>query len=159
MRSAGYGTDIGDGWLSFGPDGVVVGLSLPGSRPPHLVASDPPEPIARLAAALSEYFGGRAPCPSGVEYIAAAARTPFEEGIYEVVCSIPAGSAMTYSAVAASAGRPGAFRAVGAALARNPFAPLIPCHRVVGSDGSLRGYRGGLEMKRRLLRAEGFSDE
>jgi methylated-DNA-[protein]-cysteine S-methyltransferase len=88
-----------------------------------------------------------------------AGRTPFERQILEVVCSIPAGSSMTYGAVAAAAGRPGAARAVGAALARNPFPPAIPCHRVVGADGGLRGYRGGIEMKRRLLQAEAFHDE
>ena len=61
---------------------------------------------------------------------------------------------MTYAEVAAEAGRPGAARAVGTAMAANRFAPVIPCHRVVGSDGSLRGYGGGLEMKRSLLAVE-----
>jgi O-6-methylguanine DNA methyltransferase len=64
---------------------------------------------------------------------------------------------MTYAAVAAAVGRPGAARAVGAAMAANRFAPMIPCHRVVGSDGSLRGYAGGVEMKRYLITLEAGS--
>ena len=61
---------------------------------------------------------------------------------------------MTYADVAALVGRPRAARAVGAAMAKNRFAPMIPCHRVIGTDGSLRGYAGGIEMKRRLLDME-----
>lgn len=159
MRSAAYSTDIGEGWISFGPDGGVTGLSLPGSTAPHSIDVRPPASVVRLAGALSDYFAGRGPCPSGGQHAAAAARTPFEQRVYEVVCSIPAGSSMTYGAVAAAAGRPGAARAVGAAMARNPFAPAIPCHRVVGADGGLRGYRGGIEMKLRLLQAENLRDE
>jgi len=71
------------------------------------------------------------------------------------VASIPRGATMTYATVAAAVGRPGAARAVGAAMAANRFAPVIPCHRVVGSDGTLRGYAGGLEMKLRMLVMEG----
>jgi O-6-methylguanine DNA methyltransferase len=74
--------------------------------------------------------------------------------IYERVVAIPPGSTLTYAEVARECGAPGAARAVGAAMAENPVAPLIPCHRVVGSDGSLRGYAGGIEMKRRLLDME-----
>jgi len=61
---------------------------------------------------------------------------------------------MTYAAVASQVGHPGAARAIGAAMAKNRFAPMIPCHRVVGTDGSLRGYAGGLAMKRHLLEVE-----
>ncbi|MEX0826555.1 MAG: methylated-DNA--[protein]-cysteine S-methyltransferase [Acidimicrobiia bacterium] len=150
---------MGEGWISFGPDGGVTGLSLPGLPAPHSLAARPPTSVVCLAGALSDYFAGRGPCPSGHQHAAAAARTPFEQRVYEVVCSIPAGSSMTYGAVAAAVGRPGAARAVGAAMARNPFAPAIPCHLVVGADGGLRGYRGGIEMKRRLLQAETFRNE
>lgn len=159
MRSAAYATDMGEGWISFGPDGGVTGLSLPGLPAPHSVDDRPPPSVVHLAGALSDYFAGRGPCPSGHPHAAVAARTPFVQRVYEVVCSIPAGSSMTYGGVAAAAGRPGAARAVGAAMARNPFAPAIPCHRVVGADGGLRGYRGGIEMKHRLLQAEALRDE
>jgi methylated-DNA-[protein]-cysteine S-methyltransferase len=86
--------------------------------------------------------------------MATAARTELVGKIYEKVLSIPPGSTMTYTAVAAGVGHPGAARAVGAAMAANRFAPIIPCHRVVGSDGSLRGYAGGLDMKQALLALE-----
>lgn len=157
MRSAAYETDSGRGWLSFDAGGGLVGLSLPGFPAPHPVESTPPLAIARLAGELGAYFDGTGPCPSGWKLIGPAARTPLDRCIYEVVCDIPAGSTMTYGEVAVAAGRPGAARAVGAAMARNPFPPMIPCHRVVGSDGDLRGYRGGTGMKQRLLRVEADS--
>jgi methylated-DNA-[protein]-cysteine S-methyltransferase len=87
--------------------------------------------------------------------IARAGATPFLKRVYEAVVEIPPGETKTYAEVAELARRPGAARAVGAAMARNPFAPLIPCHRVVGSDGRLTGYGGGLDMKRQLLEMEG----
>jgi methylated-DNA-[protein]-cysteine S-methyltransferase len=61
---------------------------------------------------------------------------------------------MSYGEVAAAAGRPKAARAVGTAMARNPFPPIIPCHRVVASNGGLGGYAGGLDMKRQMLTME-----
>ena len=74
------------------------------------------------------------------------------------VCgSVKRGSTMTYSELAAAAGRPRAARAAGQAMARNPFPLLIPCHRVVGKEGRLTGFGGGLAMKRALLAAEGWS--
>ena len=63
----------------------------------------------------------------------------------------------SYAEVAASVGRPNAARAVGAAMASNPVCVIIPCHRVIGSDGSLAGFGGGLELKRRMLELEGVS--
>ena len=69
--------------------------------------------------------------------------------------SIPAGRTMTYGALAGQMGRPGAGRAVGAAMAHNPLMLIVPCHRVVAQTGSLQGYRGGVERKAWLLRHEG----
>ena len=68
---------------------------------------------------------------------------------------IPAGQTRSYAAVAAAVGQPGATRAVGTANGANPIAVLVPCHRVIRSDGSLGGYAGGLDRKRKLLAAEG----
>jgi methylated-DNA-[protein]-cysteine S-methyltransferase len=70
--------------------------------------------------------------------------------VLEIVAAIPAGATATYGDVAAAAGSPGAARAVGKINAANRLAPVVPCHRVVGADGLLRGYAGGLEMKRAL---------
>jgi methylated-DNA-[protein]-cysteine S-methyltransferase len=82
---------------------------------------------------------------------------PFERDVLAVLRRIPAGSVRTYGDIAAALGQPGAARAVGMACARNPLPLLIPCHRVVRSDGGLGGYslRGGVALKRRLLEAEG----
>lgn len=84
---------------------------------------------------------------------------PFDRKVWLACAQIPRGQVRTYGWVAARIGRPGAARAVGGALGRNPFAPVVPCHRVVGADGRLTGYSGpgGIARKRRLLRAEGAS--
>ena len=81
--------------------------------------------------------------------------TPFQRQVWTALQRIPAGSTASYSDIAAAIGRPTAVRAVGLANARNPIAVVIPCHRVVGRDGSLTGYAGGLERKRWLLEHEG----
>jgi methylated-DNA-[protein]-cysteine S-methyltransferase len=82
---------------------------------------------------------------------------PFERDVLAELRRIPAGQVRTYQQVALALGEPGGARAVGAACARNPLPLLIPCHRVVRSDGGLGGYslRGGVDLKRRLLRDEG----
>ena len=100
---------------------------------------------------LSAWFAGRNPdVPLEIQ------ATPFRRRVFEVVRAIPAGQVRTYAWVARAAGRPGAARAVGTAMAQNPICLLIPCHRVVASTG-LGGYSaaGGLGTKRRLLAREG----
>ena len=81
--------------------------------------------------------------------------TPFQREVWTALQRIPAGSTTSYSELAATIGRRSAVRAVGMANARNPIAVVIPCHRVVGRDGSLTGYAAGLERKRWLLQHEG----
>jgi len=83
--------------------------------------------------------------------------SPFHRRVYEVARTIPRGAVMSYGEVARLADNPRAARAVGTAMAKNPFAPFVPCHRVVGSDGGLVGFggQGGLDFKRSLLKAEG----
>ena len=81
--------------------------------------------------------------------------TKFEERVYAVVRRIPKGQTRSYRWVAARLGNPDLARAVGNALNRNPYAPHVPCHRVVKADGSLGGYAGGPARKRRLLQREG----
>ena len=87
------------------------------------------------------------------------ARTPtaFEERVYRVVRRIPKGSTRTYRWVAEQLGDPSLARAVGNALNRNPYAPQVPCHRVIKSDGTLGGFAWGPEKKRRMLQDEGVS--
>jgi methylated-DNA-[protein]-cysteine S-methyltransferase len=82
--------------------------------------------------------------------------TPFQRLVYAAISEIPSGQTRTYQWVARRIGRPRAARAVGQALHRNPFAPSVPCHRIVRSDGSLGGYAGGLRKKLALLKQEGW---
>ena len=128
-------------------EGRVVRVRL--GRSPGLRARRRRLPEARRW--VKDWFGGKAPrVPLGVE------ASPFTRRVYDVVRAIPAGRTLTYSEVARAAGRPGAARAVGNAMARNPVCLFIPCHRVVGASG-LGGYSGagGAATKRRLLEIEG----
>jgi methylated-DNA-[protein]-cysteine S-methyltransferase len=82
---------------------------------------------------------------------------PFQRGVLNAIRAIPFGETRSYAWVARAIGAPSATRAVGRALARNPIPIIIPCHRVIASDGSLGGYGGGLPLKRRLLELEGIT--
>ena len=77
--------------------------------------------------------------------------TPFQGQVWEELTKIPYGATTTYGALALALGRPAAARAVGAAVGRNPISIIIPCHRVIGRNGSLTGYAGGLDRKKALL--------
>lgn len=83
--------------------------------------------------------------------------TAFELRVWAALRTIPYGETRSYGTIAAAIGSPQAARAVGMANHRNPLPILIPCHRVIGADGSLTGYAGGLETKRRLLALEGIT--
>lgn len=79
----------------------------------------------------------------------------FQQRIWALCARIPAGKVTTYGGLARAAGSPSGARAVGMAMNRNPYAPAVPCHRVVAGDGRLTGYAGGLAKKRAMLEAEG----
>ncbi len=81
--------------------------------------------------------------------------TPFQQAVWQVLRGISGGALQRYGEIARQLGRPQAARAVGAAVGRNPISVIVPCHRVVGQDGSLTGYAGGLPRKEALLRLEG----
>ena len=93
--------------------------------------------------------------PRGVPRAAWERCTDFERLVYRATAGIPKGSTRSYQWIAWRIGRPRAVRAVGNALGRNPFMPVVPCHRVVRSDGRLGGYAGGPARKRERLRREG----
>ncbi|MGO0059241.1 methylated-DNA--[protein]-cysteine S-methyltransferase [Brevibacillus fluminis] len=80
--------------------------------------------------------------------------TPFQTAVWQALLQIPYGETRTYAAIAQQIEKPAAVRAVGAAIGANPILISIPCHRVIGKDGSLTGYRGGLDMKKKLLALE-----
>lgn len=118
--------------------------------PPEWVRCD--GAFAPVAVQLGEYFAGRrrrfdVPLrPTG---------TPFQLAVLEALRTIPYGETKSYGDIARQIGRPRAVRAVGMANGRNPLPIVIPCHRVIGADGSLTGFGGGLKAKRHLLALEG----
>lgn len=114
-----------------------------------------PEALAEAAKQLREYF--EQPAIHFDVPVDLSAVTPFQRRALELIRDIPAGSVWTYKQVAVALGKPKASRAVGQAMARNPVPIVIPCHRVIGSSGSLTGYGGGggIPTKRRLLQLEG----
>jgi methylated-DNA-[protein]-cysteine S-methyltransferase len=141
-------------WSDFEGAPRVDRVFLPGEiRPPdHLPGSC--APIDSLARLIEAFLDGE-----DVVLPLHAARLdrcrPFQRAVLTAEYAIPRGRVSTYSSVAMRAGAPGAARAAGTALARNPFPILVPCHRAVRADGSIGGYRGGSRMKRELLRMEG----
>lgn len=122
----------------------------PPSLPDH-AAPDSGE-LKEAADQLAEYFAGRRKSfdlpldPTG---------TPFQQGVWDALAEIPYGTTRSYTDIAEQVGSPGAVRAVGAANGANPLPIIIPCHRVIGSDGRLVGYGGGMDRKVSLLRHEG----
>ena len=81
--------------------------------------------------------------------------TPFQRRVWDLLCHIPWGETRSYGQIAKALGRPKAARAVGRAVGTNPVSIVVPCHRVIGSDGTLTGYGGGLDRKKALLKLEG----
>jgi methylated-DNA-[protein]-cysteine S-methyltransferase len=107
-----------------------------------------PQAVARTAEQLGEYFCGER---QFFELELAPAGTQFQRSVWFALSSIPYGQTATYGDIAAVVGRPTAYRAVGASNARNPLPVVLPCHRVIGSDGRLVGFGGGLSLKQALL--------
>lgn len=139
-------TPIGAVVVSINDRGAVTALGF--QEPAGASLADPP-PLCRPAIEqLASYFRGER---TVFDLDLAPAGTEFEQRVWGEVRRIPHGATDTYGAMARRLGDAGAVRAVGLANARNPIAILIPCHRVVGADGDLTGYAGGLWRKRWLL--------
>jgi methylated-DNA-[protein]-cysteine S-methyltransferase len=83
--------------------------------------------------------------------------TPFQQAVWQALLAIPRGGTTSYGVLSRGIGQPAAVRAVGAAVGRNPISIVVPCHRVLGADGSLTGYAGGLDRKTALLKLEGVA--
>ncbi|MBE9538192.1 MAG: methylated-DNA--[protein]-cysteine S-methyltransferase [Proteobacteria bacterium] len=108
--------------------------------------------LEKCATQLTEYFAGER---SHFDLPLDAGGTEFQQAVWAALVAIPFGELRSYADIANSIGRPKAVRAVGAANGRNPIPIVVPCHRVIGSDGSLTGFAGGLPMKTKLLTLEG----
>lgn len=114
-------------------------------------ASATPKELDPVRKQLESYFAGRR---VGFDLDLAERGTPFQCDVWRALVAIPYGETTTYAELARRIGRPKAVRAVGAANGANPWAIVVPCHRVIGADGTLTGYAGGLERKRELLALE-----
>jgi O-6-methylguanine DNA methyltransferase len=101
---------------------------------------------------LEEYFAGKR---RQFTFPLDLRGTAFQQACWQALLAIPYGETRTYADIARAVGKPNAFRAVGMANNRNPIAIVVPCHRVIASDGTLCGYGGGLDVKRKLLELEG----
>lgn len=140
-----------------GDDHTLTGLYFVGAahcpaRIPAAVSRPATDVFDRVSVQLAEYAAGsrtRFEVPIRLE------GTRFQREVWEAICAIPQGETLSYRELASRVGRPRASRAVGAATGANPVSILVPCHRVVGSNGTLTGYAGGIERKRRLLEHEG----
>lgn len=137
--------------FAVGPRGLKAlemgGVPLTLSEPAREV-----KPPREIASALAAYFAGQLEALDALEVDPEG--TEFQRKVWAALRTIPAGRTWSYAQLARAVGRPSATRAVGAANGRNPVALVIPCHRVIASDGTLGGYAGGLDRKRWLLRHE-----
>lgn len=112
----------------------------------------PDDPLLKEAAVqLQRYFAGE---PAAFELPLDLLGTPFQKAVWRALLAIPPGRTSTYGAIARDMAAASAVRAVGGAVGRNPISVIVPCHRVVGSDGSMTGYAGGTDRKLALLKLE-----
>jgi methylated-DNA-[protein]-cysteine S-methyltransferase len=110
--------------------------------------------IVRTQRALAKYFAGDADGFARLP-LDFSRGTKFQQRVWKLLRTIPRGETRTYGQIARTVGRPSAYRAVGQCNARNPWAIVVPCHRLVGARGELTGYGGGIEIKKKLLEHEG----
>ena len=163
MKYTVFNTDIG--WIGLlGSSAGLLKATLPrpshdeafgmlGDRAGQAVLSS--EPFADLIERFRNYYTGhKTTFPDNLDLSGA---TPFQREVWQTLRLIPYGETRSYAWVAGSINRPEATRAVGQAVGKNPLAIIVPCHRVIASDGTLGGFSGGLELKRHLLHLEGNS--
>lgn len=136
------------GWLTIHANHVGVTQVEFGKTCPNFTES---EILAQACLELDEYFLGKRTTFDVPVFMAG---TPFQKIVWNSLKKVPYGALPSYSDLASQVGRPSAVRAVGMALNKNPVPIIIPCHRVIGRDGSLTGYAGGLDIKRRLIDLE-----
>ena len=132
--------------LLFGDEQALRGVYMDAKAPPGWRSSD--EAFAAAGEQLDQYFAGER---RDFDLPLDLRGTPFQRRVWQALLTIPYGETRSYGELAAQIGRPDRPRAVGAANGRNPVSIVVPCHRVIGSDGGLTGYGGGLARKRWLL--------
>lgn len=165
-----FDTSIGRCGIAWGPRGVI-GLQLPEKTTaatrlrlmrhcPNADEADPPKPIARAIEEIQALLRGEKKSLRAITLDMSRAPA-FNARVYETARAIPPGQTRTYGDIAHAIGDPSAARAVGQALGRNPFAIIVPCHRVIGANAKLVGFsaNGGIATKLRLLQIEGWRAE
>ena len=151
MKSAWkYATLFGNLWIGE-TGGAVTNVWFREAEVPASAVRKETELLKTAGRQLREYLDGKR---KAFDLPLAPKGTDFHKSVWDALLDIPYGETRTYGQIAAQIGNPNASRAVGLANNRNPIPVLIPCHRVIGSDGKLVGYAGGLDMKRRLLKIE-----
>lgn len=156
IRYARFDTPLGT-VVATAADGFITSIDFVDAKYAKSVAADWKEdpqfpPLADCMRQLGDYFAGKR---RRFELPLAPQGTPFQKRVWQEIARVPFGETITYSELARRAGASGSARAAGAATGRNPVGVVIPCHRIVGADGSLTGYAGGLHRKQRLLELEG----
>jgi methylated-DNA-[protein]-cysteine S-methyltransferase len=139
-------------------DGTLSGVYFPGhwTRPdPATFGERSEHRLEQVEEQLAEYFAGQR---TSFELPTAATGSPFQRQVWELIDRIPYGQTTTYGQLAGELGDPALARRVGNAVGHNPLSVIVPCHRVVGKDGKLTGYAGGLQRKRFLLDLEASSE-
>ena len=155
MKHALRPSPLGEILLTFDDD-ALLGLYFVGQKDQPVIGPlwrvDEANPIAAMVSDhIERYFLG---VEETVEVPIAFAGTRFQVAVWRALLEIPRGETISYAELARRVGAPAAVRAVGAAVGRNPVSIFVPCHRVVGSNGALTGYAGGLQRKTHLLRLE-----
>lgn len=149
-----YESPIGTMLLVGSKDGVLQELHLPGEMRTFAIPKEwqeDPRSLSQALLQLKQYFAGTR---QDFALELAPQGTPFQQRVWQELRRIPFGSTTSYGAIAERIGKPKACRAVGMANSRNPIPIIIPCHRVIGKDGSLTGFSGGLDVKQQLLDLE-----
>ncbi len=145
-------------FVAVDENGALVALEFAKHRSPADLGAAFPDVVwderrCRAATdALSSYFRGDSGALDGL--VVAPRGTDFQRAVWRAVRKVPYGRTTSYGEIARKIGRPGASRAVGQANGANPVCLVVPCHRVVGADGSLTGFGGGIEIKKKLLSLE-----
>ena len=156
IRRCAYASPLGPMTLAA-TDRGLAGVWFDGQRHMPDTAAWPQRPddpvLRRAARALDAYFAGAADAFEGLP-LDLGHGTVFQQQVWQALLAIGHGRRSTYAALGQAMGRPAAVRAVGAAVGRNPISVVVPCHRVLGADGSLTGYAGGLPRKAALLQLE-----
>jgi len=136
-----FETPFGPAWASVNTDGALTEFSF-------REFDDAPTRNAKVERQINEFFAGKRPA---FDFPLAPEGTAFQRRVWMELLNIPFAETISYGELARRVGNPNASRAVGSANGQNPIAVIVPCHRVIGADGKLTGYGGGLDLKDKLL--------